>query len=617
MKDLKITWDSPESLNGIEELHVYRKSGDHTSVSDLSLFRSGATKVAAVSPESLEYVDAQVSLGSFTYGVFSYNSSGYGPGDLANQVIEVGPNTPQAGPDQLNAEQIYDLNITSAPGFQDYTSLVIDHTLTRRDGTAVDVTLAGVQYEFKIATDDQMANVVGTVTKSTLVNGETSGLSYISREPFTDLTPDTTYFSQLIVTGAVSGRSDIVESVSNPCTGFSATRTSDEDGTYTVSITTTPNAGVTLTEELVTPGLRGHMRPVLNDEFGNLFIGIAEGSFRTDGDVGGKLVFDGGWPKFLSYIPDEIPYEDYGTGLWWATSPEVAHDKGGAAVWTEANRDFLINGGDIYDGTLSGTAPYVLNIYNFVKRIDNPTNKILYINDYYVGDSSGTYAYYGPQKFVSFFKDIAEYGGFQLDQLDDTVDQTHFVQSHGDALRNKFSTAADWLQYLLDYDLVVYVGVEGPNGALTQAFVDGMLDYYDAGGGLFATTDHSFAQASINQLVYNYGVQFTGSVDRNSTNETYKVSNILSNTDFIQYGSHPLFNNLDPNSYIPASVSEGSLVYNSGQFPEMPQVSRTSQFTADSNGSLVVGAHSTGEEFENRKIIISTTNGCGTVFDVA
>ena len=525
---------------------------------------------------------------------------------------------PQSGPTGLDAGIVVPaVSISSIVGFRDYTSLVFDHTLTRQDGTDMDETLAGVQYEFKIATDNQMVNVVDTITKTSLVNGADSGLSYISREPFSDLTPETSYFSQLTITGTLQGQSSIIESTTNPCSTFNATRTSDGDGTHTVDVTTTPGAFVTVTEELVSPGLRGHMRPVLNDEVGNLFIGIAEGGFRGDGATGGKLVFDAAWPKFMSYTPTEIPFNDYGRDLWWFTTNFANnHTYGGTPNWTTTERDFLVNNGDIYDGTLPGQAPYILNVYNFVKRIDNPTGKILYINDYNVGVvNNNSYEYYGPHKFVSFFKDIADYGGFTLEQLDDTVDATNYIQSHADALLNKFSTAADWLTYLNGYDLVVYVGVEGPNGYLPQAFIDGMLDYYDAGGGLFATTDHDFAHGCINQLVYNYGVQFTGNTNRTPTDLTYKVSNILSNSDYIQYGSHPLFNNLDPDSFIHAGGSEGSIVYNTGQFPNTPQVSRSSEFTADANGSVSVGAHVSGDDIENRKLIISTSNGCGTTLD--
>jgi hypothetical protein len=615
MKNLKITWDNPASTSGIDELHVYRKSGDHTVNTDYDLFRSGATLVANVSTNVEYYVDAQVPVGSYTYGVFSHNSSGYGPGDLANTVFDVSPDFPI-------------VSISSTVGFRDYTSLVFDHTLTRQDGTDMDESLAGVQYEFKIATDNQMVNVVDTITKASLVNGADSGLSYISREPFTNLTPNTTYFSQLTITGAHQGQSSIVESATNPCAGFNATRTSDGDGTHTIDITTTPGATVTLTEELVSPGLRGHMRPVLNDEFGNLFIGIAEGSFRGDGDNGGKLVLDGGMPKFASYVPDEIPYNSYGGNLWWAPNPASAHAAGGDAIWTTAMRDFLQGGGDIYDGTVPGQAAYLLNVFNFTKRIDNPTNKILFINDYKdgaTGASAARHEYYGAAKFVSVFKDVAEYGGFTLEQLDDTIDQTTFLYDHSDALLNKYSTAADWLTFLNGYDLVVYVGIEGPNPSvwnggtgkyLTQAFIDGMLDFYDGGGGLFATTDHeNFTQGSVNQLVYNYGVQFTGNIDRTSGDAAYKVSNILSQNDYVQYGSHPLFNNLDPESFLFASTSEGMIAYNSGQFPAAPQVSRTSEFTADANGSVSVGAHVSGNAIENRKLIISTSNGCGTTLD--
>lgn len=113
MKDLKITWDPPASLTGIDELHIFRKEGDHSAVTDLDLFRSGATKVAAVAGGAVEYIDAQVSVGSYTYGVFSYNSSGYGPGDLANEVFEVIPNPPQSGPTDLAAA-----SDSAAPTFQ-------------------------------------------------------------------------------------------------------------------------------------------------------------------------------------------------------------------------------------------------------------------------------------------------------------------------------------------------------------------------------------------------------------------------------------------------------------------------------------------------------------------
>lgn len=629
MKDLKITWDPPASLTGIDELHVYRKSGDHSAENDLDLFRSGATKVAAVAAGAAEYIDAQVPIGSHTYGVFSYNSIGYGPGDLSNEVFEILPNPPQTGPSSLDAGiAVPVVDINSIVGFRDYASLVIDHTLTRQDGADMDETLAGVQYEFKIATDNQMVNIVDTITKTSLVNGASSGLSYISREPFSNLTPDTTYFCQLIISGVVRGQSSIVETVTNPCSIFSASRTSDGDGTHTLDVTTTPGATVTVTEELVSPGLRGHMRPVLNDEYQNLFIGIAEGSFRGDGDQGGKLVLDGGMPKFISYVPDDIPYNSYGGNLSWAPTPADAHAAGGNAVWTTAMRDFLQGGGDIYDGTVPGQAAYLLNVFQFIKRIDNPTNKILFINDYKEGSTSylrNLHEFYGPHKFISIFKDVAEYAGFTLDQLDDTVHQTNFLYNHSGALLNKFSTAADWLTYLNGYDLVAYVGIEGANNLinppytgryLTQAFIDGMLDFYDGGGGLFAVTDHhNFTQGCVNQLIYNYGVQFTGSVDRTTGNAAYKVSNILANNSYVQYGSHPLFNNLDPESYLYAAANEGMISYNSGQFPNAPQVSRTSEFIADSNGSVSVGAHVSGDDIQNRKLIVSTSNGCGTTLD--
>lgn len=89
MKDVVLLWDSPASTAGIDELHLFRKNGDHTAQSDMDVFRDGANQVATVSIGATTYTDVQVSVGTFTYGVFAYNSAGYGPGDLTDSVVTV------------------------------------------------------------------------------------------------------------------------------------------------------------------------------------------------------------------------------------------------------------------------------------------------------------------------------------------------------------------------------------------------------------------------------------------------------------------------------------------------------------------------------------------------
>ena len=82
-------WDAPASNAGIEEIHLFRKNGDHTTVTDMDAFRTGAEQIATVSLGAVQYTDAQVASGTYTYGAFSYNSAGYGPGDLTDGAVEV------------------------------------------------------------------------------------------------------------------------------------------------------------------------------------------------------------------------------------------------------------------------------------------------------------------------------------------------------------------------------------------------------------------------------------------------------------------------------------------------------------------------------------------------
>lgn len=84
MKDLKITWGNPADSSGIVGNYIYRKTGDHTAVTDKAAFRTGAVNVGSVGPGVAEFVDVAVPDGEYTYGVFSYNESGCGPGDLAD-----------------------------------------------------------------------------------------------------------------------------------------------------------------------------------------------------------------------------------------------------------------------------------------------------------------------------------------------------------------------------------------------------------------------------------------------------------------------------------------------------------------------------------------------------
>ena len=112
MKDLKITWGNPADSSGIVGNYIYRKTGDHTTVTDKAAFRTGAVNVGSVGPDVAEFVDVAVPDGEYTYGVFSYNESGCGPGDLADvphTVLTVV--APDSGPALLRAN--YDIQTSN------------------------------------------------------------------------------------------------------------------------------------------------------------------------------------------------------------------------------------------------------------------------------------------------------------------------------------------------------------------------------------------------------------------------------------------------------------------------------------------------------------------------
>ena len=102
MKNLKVQWSNSANASGVDENHIYRADGDHTAMTDMALFRSHGTQVGTVTAADAEFIDVSVASGDYTYGVFSHNSVGYGPGDLANSVYTVGA-VSQTGPTSLTS----------------------------------------------------------------------------------------------------------------------------------------------------------------------------------------------------------------------------------------------------------------------------------------------------------------------------------------------------------------------------------------------------------------------------------------------------------------------------------------------------------------------------------
>ena len=89
--DINLTWDVSAMTNAtdITSLELFQKSGDHTAELDMAVFRTGATSVTTPAKTIAAYTHSSVANGTYTYGIFSKNSGGYGPGDLIDTAIVV------------------------------------------------------------------------------------------------------------------------------------------------------------------------------------------------------------------------------------------------------------------------------------------------------------------------------------------------------------------------------------------------------------------------------------------------------------------------------------------------------------------------------------------------
>ena len=227
------------------------------------------------------------------------------------------------------------LDLTSSSGYIGYTDLGWDYTRNFGDQTND----GGASYVYEVSTADGSTfgdNVVQSITEST----------FKTSKMFSALTPFTTYYSRVRATGGLPGRSNITSQTSNPCSLFTATRAVN-NGTTTLTIQTQlPNTGVFIMEEMA-GDIRGLVRPVANDQFGYLFIASGEGKTRTTSTGGGgKLVFDGGFPKFYD---------------------------------TKWNNSYKT---DMFNVSTPGQWPYMVNAMKYcTSSRSSRTNKVLYIND--------------------------------------------------------------------------------------------------------------------------------------------------------------------------------------------------------------------------------------------
>lgn len=501
-------------------------------------------------------------------------------------------------------------NTTTTSNFIGQNDLGFDFTVTPAP--------VGSTFIYELSTQSDFSSIDKTFSNNT----------FLEALSFSDLTPLTTYYVRLRVTGIYSTSSGTGASVTSgavttdPCFSASINISDDGDQTQTVTVSgARANSLITIAEYDQSSGIRGSFSTLAEDEDNLPFLGI----IRSAQPGGGKITVDGGMLKYVSYLPSSI-VSTYGDGDWWEADPPNLL-LGGTPQWTTSEETFLTGGGSIYDSSnIPSQWSFLYNNINYLSRSTNKTNKILYINDYKNGLSytssvlpNSSFPYYGAHKFYHGFKYISEYAGYTFEQLPVNTGSGN-TWLHHNAIETLHNTAQDWTDYFNGYDLVIYVGVNGDSGGhnsttayLPQAFIDGFLDFVDGGGGAYITTDHSTVfTVAVNQILSNYGIFAKGYYDRTSDDDAYKVSEILSNTSYIPQGWHPLFSGIDSDSYIYAGGSEVAIEYNTGQdTTNYPIISTTSNHTADASGNATITSHSGGTTIGDGTLFVTTADGCG------
>ena len=501
---------------------------------------------------------------------------------------------PSLGPVDLVA--VNNTIITATPGYVDYNAISFNFTYIGSFTTFTN-------YEYSISTDatDEAsfeANIVQTVNSSTqLIN-----------KLYRNLSPQVVHYVRVKATGPggavysnFSANTALGGQISDPCTEFTVNRVDDGDGTYTLTVTTNlAEEGVYVSEAMNDVDIRGLTRPLANDEFGNLFLAVVEGTGFDANSIttGGRGVFDAG---MLKYENDQ---------------------------WNALN---LNSSSNVYNPNYPAQYAFLVNAINYTSRQFRQTGKTLYLNDspghpdaYRGGTFIGKY---DVTHFNTPLDACSTISGRTMDHWkDETANMSHhrwFV--HNDANE----TTQSYVDYLNEYDTLIFVSGKMETTTqvtLPEKFIDAIHEYMDQGGGLIVLTDHGVFQWNVNEIVRKFGMQMTGNVNRDTDANNadglpaYQVDTILANTQYHPGGFHPLFENLGPGSRLAAGATEGEIQYfdtAAGLLAseDLTPTARTSSYDSGPNKTVTITNHTdaANTDLTGGKLIIRTASGCGAI----
>ena len=257
------------------------------------------------------------------------------------------------------------------------------------------------------------------------------------------------------------------------------------------------------TQDVTTSSVLDTAENLVYDEYGNPFISV------VDNTGGGKLMFDGGFPKYYN-------------------------DK-----WNNAT-DF---------NSLPNQFKFMHNIIKWIGETHKSRGKVLLFGDR--PESSGSYSVkttaasgfknsipstISVAGFTPVIKDFSDYGGV-------------------------FSTtkATISLEELNKYAAVVVMSSGGWE-SLTNEAANNFTTYVNNGGGVYIITDHDWFQPTGNQILRKFGSEFYGKVDRHSTNNAYKMSTIWGNLAGSEYDqNHKLWSGMSSSDSLSVGYSEGNV----------------------------------------------------------
>tara|TARA_Y100000588_G_scaffold321228_1_gene352302 strand:- start:7451 stop:8911 length:1461 start_codon:yes stop_codon:yes gene_type:complete len=257
------------------------------------------------------------------------------------------------------------------------------------------------------------------------------------------------------------------------------------------------------TQDVTTSSILDKAENLVYDEYGNPFISV------VDNAGGGKLIFDGGFPKYYD--------TNYGT----------------PSNFNELRDQFK----------------FMYNIIDWMSETHEQRGKVLIYGDRDKNNNSYNVKHAGGSGFNTSIQGVVSMLGF-------TPEVKNYEDFGGVFTGTKANIP---LNELNKYASVVVMSSGGWE-SLDSETANNFTTYVNNGGGVFIITDHNWFQPTGNQILRKFGSEFYGNVNRNSGHDAYKLSTIWSNLSGTEYDrDHQLWNGFTELDSIPASYSEGNV----------------------------------------------------------